>query len=172
MERLGSPSQRAQGRVEVASSSLERVEKPSLFRRRLPLLLGAVTGLVICLVGMFVLLALNGHTPSVPAPDATANGVCDDLRTANYTALYDALAPALQQQGANAQAEFVASQRQLDIASGKVVSCAYQVQHADSAQATVTYTIARGSAPAQTGQITFNFLDGSWRIASYDTSLI
>ena len=169
MERLGSPAQQAQGRVEVAGS---RQEKPSLFRRRLPLLLGAATGLVICVVGLFVLLALNGRTPPVPAPDATANAICADLRSADYTALYNALAPALQQQGANAQMEFVASQRQLDIASGKVASCAYQVQRADSAQATVSYTIARGSAPAQSGQIVFSYLDGSWRIASYDTSLI
>jgi hypothetical protein len=98
--------------------------------------------------------------------------ICTDLRTADYASLYTVLVPSLQQQGSNPQAEFRASQQQLDIVSGKVTSCSYSLQQVNGLRETVTYSIARGSQTARPAEVLLVYQNGRWSIQNYDTSLI
>ena len=140
-------------------------------RRRwyLPWLLGAATGIVVCVAALFILIVIRRP---VPSPKPTANAICNDLRSADYASLYTVLSPSLKQQGTDPPAQFTASQRELDIISGKVVSCTYSLQQPDSIHSTVTYSIARGSKQAQSAQVTLVYVNGTWRIQQYDTSLV
>jgi hypothetical protein len=115
------------------------------------------------------LLAINRPPPS---PSTTAGSICTDLRTADYASLYSVLAPSLQQQGTNPQAEFSASQRELDIVSGRVVTCSYHLQQVSGQQQSVIYSISRGDRPAHPAEVLLVYQNGRWRIQSYDTSLI
>jgi hypothetical protein len=138
-------------------------------RRYLPVLLGTVTGLVLCVVGLLVLTAINGQTPS---PSGTANDICTDLRNAEYSSLYALLTPSLQQQGTNPQAEFSASQQELQIVSGKVMSCSFRLSQSDRTHAIATFSIARGSQGPRSAQVALVFQNGKWRIQNYDSSLV
>jgi hypothetical protein len=108
----------------------------------------------------------------LPSPAGAAAAICTDLRAADYASLYQALSPELQLQGPNAEAEFTASQKQLDIISGRVAGCSYQIQPPGGMRANVTYLIVRGSKSAQPAQVVLAYVDGAWRIQQYDTSLI
>jgi hypothetical protein len=138
----------------------------------MPWLLGALTGLVVCLLGLLVLVLIQRQSQPLPSPAVAAAAICTDLRAADYPSLYQALSPALQLQGANSEAEFTASQKQLDIVSGTVASCSYQIQPPNGTTATVTYLIARGSRSAQPAQVELGYIDGAWRIQQYDSSLV
>jgi hypothetical protein len=141
-------------------------------RRYLPWLLGALTGLVLCIVGLLVLVVIQRQSPPVPSPSRAAAAICTDLRAADYTSLYQALSPELQLQGVNAEAEFTASQKQLDIISGQVSDCSYQIQQPSGTHANVTYLITRGSKSPQPARVVLAYQDGTWRIQQYDTSLV
>ena len=149
-------------------ASIRTAHTPSR-RRYLPWLLGAATGLVICVAVLVTLLAFNRP---IPSPAATADKICTDLRSADYAALFSVLAPALAEQGSEASAQFSASQRELDIISGRVVACTYQIQQPDSVHATVTYLITRGSKSAKPAPVTLVYENSAWHIQQYDTSLI
>jgi hypothetical protein len=138
----------------------------------LPWLLGALTGLVVCIVGLVVLVVIQRQTPPLPSPNGAAAAICTDLRTGDYASLYQALSPALQLQGANSEAEFTASQKQLDIISGRVAGCSYHFQQPSGTQANVNYLIARGTKSAQPAQVVLTYVDGAWRIQQYDTGLV
>jgi hypothetical protein len=153
-------------------SPADRQHTRSTLQRYLPWLLGALTGLVVCILGLLVLVAIQRQSPPLPSPTSAAAAICTDLRAADYASLYQALSPALQLQGANSEAEFTASQRQLDIISGQVSGCSYRIQQPGGTQANVTYLIARGSKPSQPAQVVLAYLNGAWRIQQYDTSLV
>jgi hypothetical protein len=117
-------------------------------------------------------VVIQRQSPSLPSPGGAAADICTDLRAADYASLYQTLSPALQLQGADAETEFTASQKQLDIVSGRVSSCSYQIQRPNDTLANVTYLITRGSKPAQTAQVVLAYLNGAWRIQQYDTGLV
>jgi len=153
-------------------SPADRRPNRSTPRRYMPWLLGALTGLVVCLLGLLVLVVIQRQSQPLPSPAGAAAAICTDLRTADYASLYQALAPALQLQGTNSEAEFMASQKQLDIVSGPVSACSDQVQPPGGTTAVVTYLIARGSKSAQPAQVVLGYIDGAWRIQQYDSSLV
>ena len=157
----------------LSQSQRNQPQHPSATHSRrpkyLPLALGAGTGLVLSIAALLALLAINRPPPS---PTTTAGSICTDLRTADYASLYATLAPSLQQQGTNAQAEFSASQQELDIVSGRVRSCSYQLQQVSGQEEHVTYSISRGSQTARPAEVLLVYQNGKWRIESYDTSLI
>jgi hypothetical protein len=126
----------------------------------------------VCILGLLVLVVIQRQSAPAPSPSGAAAAICTDLRAADYTSLYQALSPALQLQGANSESEFTASQRQLDIISGQVSDCSYQIQQPSGTQANVTYLIARGSKSAQPARVVLAYQDGTWRIQQYDTSLV
>lgn len=139
----------------------------SPLRQRLPIVLGAATGILVCAV-VFAAILLLGRSPS--SPDTAAQALCSALQTQDYAATYGDLSGALQQQGT--QAQFIASQRELDIVSGATRACGYSIQHNDGTVATVLFTITRQTSGAR--QATARFvLDGdSWRLDYYDASEI
>jgi hypothetical protein len=153
-------------------SPADRRHTGSTLRRYLPWLLGALTGLVVCILGLLVLVVIQRQSPPLPSPDGAVAGICTDLRAADYASLYQALSPALQLQGANSEAEFTASQKQLDIISGRVAGCSYQIRQPGGTRANVTYLIARGTKSAQPAQVVLLYVDGVWRIQQYDTGLV
>lgn len=133
----------------------------------LAVLLGAVTGILICGIGFGALYLANGRTTP---PDGAAQSLCADLQSQNYTAAYELLAPQIQHEGTAQQ--FTLSQRQLDIQDGKVVACIFTVSSADSAQASIRMTVTRERTGATAGAVHFQYLGSAWKMDSYDTSVI
>lgn len=134
---------------------------------RLPLALGAATGILLCALALAVLFVINSHSAS---PEVAGQSLCADLQAQNYDAVYNLLAPPLQSMGTSAQ--FGASQRELDALSGKVVSCSVAVQQADSAQASLRLTIARQQTGTARATVHMQLLNGVWKVDAYDTSVV
>ena len=134
--------------------------------RLLPSVLGGITGLAICVVILFVWRASSPR----PAPlQPVAATVCTDLQHRDYGTLFTLLAPQLQQEGT--QAQFAASQRQLDILRGPVTSCSFHA-NTQGNQATVTYHIQRKDGASKDGVTQFQMVSGVWRITAYDSSIV
>src|SRR5512143_1080980 len=87
-------------------------------RAWLPIALGVVAGLAICATGAFVQIHFH---PPIPDPAPTARAICAALSSQRFDSLYGLLTPNLQTQGT--QAQFVASQRELDRLLGPVRAC-------------------------------------------------
>ena len=134
---------------------------------RVPLVLGAATGILLCGLALAVLFVVNSHAAS---PEATGQTLCADLQAQNYDAVYELLARPLQNLGSATQ--FDASQRELDALSGKVASCTVTVQLADSAQASLRLTITRQQSGLSQAAVHMQFLGGVWEVDAYDTSVV
>ena len=133
----------------------------------LAIVLGALTGVVLCAVAFGVLNVVNGRSVS---PDGAAQALCADLQSQQYKAAYQLLAPPLQNEGTAQQ--FALSQQQLDGISGKVSACVYTITSADSAQASLTLTVTRAHTGTVSGAVHFQYLDNVWRVDTYDTAVI
>lgn len=138
-------------------------------RRQLGVVLGAVAGLGLSVAALLVLSAIRA-SPSVPVPDTTARALCADLQSRTYAALYTLLTPDLQAAGTTSQ--FAASQQELDIASGRVTTCAYHVQRVASDEADLAVTVQRGEGAPSTSDVILHYTGSAWRIGSYDSSRI
>ncbi|HEV2461409.1 MAG TPA: hypothetical protein VGS80_23900 [Ktedonobacterales bacterium] len=141
----------------------------SFLRRQLGVVLGAVAGLALSVAALLVLSAIRA-SPSVPAPDSTARALCADLQSRDYAALYTLLASDLQAAGTASQ--FAASQQELDVASGRVATCAYHVQRVASEEADLAVTVQRGEGAPSTSEVKLHYTGSAWRIGSYDSSRI
>lgn len=154
-----------------AETNQPHVETEGMWRAtgvsRLPLVLGAATGILLCALALAVLFVVNSHAAS---PDATGQTLCADVGAQNYDAVYELLAPPLQNLGSATQ--FGASQRELDALSGKVTSCAVTVLSADSTQASLRLTITRQRTGASQAAVHLQLLSGAWKVDAYDTSLV
>lgn len=135
--------------------------------RRLPLLLGAITGVLLCAAAIALTALL---APRTPDPRSTARALCDDLTSQDYAAAYTLLAPTVRAQGT--QAQFVASQRQLDVLRGRVTRCAYTISGASTASAIVTLSLTRGPEAAATAEVRLIFAGHDWLVSAFDTSLV
>jgi hypothetical protein len=133
-------------------------------RAWLPIALGIVAGLAICVV---VALALRFANQPAPDPAPTARAICSDLSSQRYKSLYDLLTPNLQMQGTLSQ--FVASQRELDRLLGPVRACQVSGASASGASADVILTLQR--TRATTAHAALSQTSGGWRIASYDQTV-
>lgn len=136
-------------------------------RQRLPIALGAATGILVCAVVLAAVLLL-GAKPAPPDPAAQA--LCGALQTQDYATTYTNLSNTLKQQGT--QAQFVASQRELDIVSGATRACGYAVEHNDGSVATIRFTITRDKAGMQRASARFIHDNGAWRLDDFDASVI
>lgn len=138
--------------------------------RRLPVILGAATGVGLC--GILLLASfLFAHVQPAPAdPTPVARTLCAHLQTQDYAATYAQLSARLRAEGTVTQ--FSASQRRLDIQRGTVTSCVPKVEHADAAQSTVSLTLARGASTPQTASVTLIYESGAWAVDAYDPALI
>jgi hypothetical protein len=128
-----------------------------------PILLGVMAGVALCAV-VFAALTFNNKT----APDSTpaARAICADLSAQRYDALYTMLSPNLQSEGSEAQ--FAASQRELDSLQGAVTTCAATVASQSDGVASLTLNLRRGAAPAVSAHVTLAQAGEGWRISSYD----
>jgi hypothetical protein len=133
----------------------------------LPVVLGAAAGLAVCILVLALLLLLNGRTTN---PRTTAQALCADLQSQDYQSMYDVLSPRMQVLGT--QAQFAASQQQLDALRGPVTGCLYDVQSADSTQANVTLTVTRARAPQTQAVVHFLYIGDAWKVDTYDASVI
>jgi hypothetical protein len=138
---------------------------------RFPLLLGALAGLAVCLVGALALTVLRGSpSASLSAPNAVAQRICTDVLRQEYADLYGLLSTAQQETGTEAQ--FEASQRQLDAASGQARQCTATVSTIANGRAGVQLTVVRGQAGAAVGSGSLAYESGSWRLDTYDASVV
>lgn len=127
----------------------------------MPVLTGALAGLILCGLGYLALHALSPRQPDV-AP--TLRAVCADLTAQRYDHLYTLLDPKLRADGT--QAQFIASQRQVDALLGRATTCAAGTPSATGSSVSVAFTLTRGAQtpPAQAALVSES---GSWRIVSY-----
>ena len=138
---------------------------------RVPWLLGAICGLAICLIGGLALSFLHQSAqPSLPASSDAAHQICTDLLGQEYANLYGLLSTA--QQASGTEAQFEASQRQLDIAAGRVTQCTASVAMGGSGEAQAQFTVVRGQAASTSGTGTLIYADGGWRLDAYDAAVI
>jgi hypothetical protein len=136
-------------------------------RQRLPIVLGAATGILVCGVVLAAILLL-GSRPSPPDPAAQA--LCGALQSQDYGTTYTNMSSTLKQQGT--QQQFVASQRELDIVSGAARSCGYAIEHNDGSVATVQFTVTREKSGTQRATARFIHDGAVWRLDYYDPSVI
>ena len=138
---------------------------------RSPWLLGLLAGVSLSGVMFLVLVTFlaPASTPPPPAPQPTAEALCAALVTQHYDAAYALLSTTQQAQGTNAQ--FTASQRELDTLQGPVTQCVSTVGHVGATQASATLRVTRG-AKTSNGALTLVLQGASWRVDSYDTSVI
>ncbi|HEX8982875.1 MAG TPA: hypothetical protein VF792_08910 [Ktedonobacterales bacterium] len=130
----------------------------------LPIMLGIVAGLVLCGFGLVALNSSAGGRP--PDPSTTVDSICADLSTQKYDDLYSRLAPALQQQGN--QAQFVASQRELDVLLGPVTSCKHSETWYGNDVAHAAITLERKNEAGSS--ITLAYKQSEWSIVDFDKS--
>jgi hypothetical protein len=152
---------------ETVSGAARHASREIPSRRWLPLLLGAAAGALLCggTLATGALLAVHG-----PDLAPTARALCGDLTTRNYDGLYALLSS--QQQATGTRAQFVASQRQLDVLRGPTTRCAYSLAEGGSAVADLVLTLTRGAAPPATAHVRLILSGSRWRIDAYDSSLV
>lgn len=156
------------------SSSRAALPRPATSPRRaprlvraLPLVLGACAGV---LLGVALLAVVTLTRPMAPAPDPAAQAVCTALTTRHYDVLYAELTPALQASGT--QAQFVASQEQLDTILGAATSCSAGVRQADASHAAITLRLTRAHSGTLLGSVSLVLAGSTWRVAAYDASAV
>lgn len=154
------------GQPVAAESRGQRAQAGKPPRSALPVLLGVAAGLAICALVYFALTLRAGPAPD---PTPTARAICADLTTQQYDSLYTLLSPDLQSQGTEAQ--FVASQRELDSLLGSTRTCRVTVLSNTGSAATISLTLQRGQTAAKGAQVALALAQGNWRIASYDQNI-
>lgn len=155
---------RDDGGQSVAAETARLGAAPGSPRRWLPIALGIATGLALCALAY---LALNFINQPAPDPTPTARAICADLTTQRYDSLYSLLSPDLQAQGSEAQ--FSASQRELDRLLGPAHTCVASSSSASGATMDITLTVQRTQAAA--AHVALVQVSGGWRIASYDQTV-
>jgi hypothetical protein len=131
------------------------------------MLLGAVAGVVLCGAAFGIGSLLGPHTAD---PSLTGQTLCGDLTSQNYTALYGLLSA--RQRALGTQAQFVASQRQLDALRGRASQCGFSLAGQDSASAELALTVTRGSAGPLSSDVRL-LLDGSsWHVDTFDGGVV
>lgn len=129
----------------------------------MPVLLGALAGLALCGLGY---LALNLFTGRQPDVQPTVRAICADLTARRYDHLYTLLTPALQAQGSEAQ--FVASQQELDALLGPVKACAPGPLSTSGSTTTIPFSLTRaGSIQPASAQVALAVSADTWRISAY-----
>jgi len=140
------------------------------WRRFTPILLGLVAGIALVAVALGALIIFTPRVAQPPAPSATTQQLCADLTTQRYADAYALLSPRLQAQGSEAQ--FVASQRELDALQGDVTTCSAAIVNVAGASASAALQVTRAHAKAASAAVTLTVVGSAWRVDAYDTSVI
>ena len=145
-------------------------DSPRRLLARFPVVLGAAAGLAFAALALVLLLLTHPAPAPTHPPDTAARAICTSLRTQSYAALYAELTPHLR--GLGTQNQFIASQRQIDSVQGAVTGCAFSVGNVGASSVDVTFHITRAKAGALTGQAGLVFDGATWRLDTYDTSML
>lgn len=140
------------------------------WRRFTPILLGLVAGIALVAVGLAALTIFAPRVAQPQAPSVTTQALCGDLKSQQYGAAYVLLSPHLQTQGTEAQ--FVASQRELDALQGAVTTCSSTIINVTGGSASAALQVTRAHTPAASGAVTLTLVGAVWRVDAYDTSVI
>ena len=149
-----------------ASPGGQSPSAPRGLLRRAPIVLGTITGLVVCALA-FAVLQLTAA--QAPAPIDRATTLCTQLKAQRYAEIYSTLSARLRAEGTAAQ--FAASQEQLDVLYGKVTTCSANATQA-SGQPSLTLSVTRARQGTRAGSITLVYEDNAWKIDSYDSSVV
>jgi hypothetical protein len=149
-----------------ASTTGQSPSAPRGLLRRAPIVLGTVTGLVVCALA-FVVLQLTAA--QAPAPIDGATTLCTQLKAQHYAEIYSTLSARLRAEGNLAQ--FAASQEQLDALYGKVTACS-AIAAQPSGQTSLALSVTRERQGTRAGSITLIYEDNAWKIDSYDSSVV
>jgi hypothetical protein len=135
--------------------------------RRLRLLaMAALAGLILAVVTAGYLI-FGSQTGSA---SVAVQRFCDALTTQSYAAAYAELSSALQQEGNEAQ--FAASQRDLDRLNGVATSCAFSNPQVRGAAVTFILHITRSRAGPLAGSLQMVHESGAWKVANYDANVV
>jgi hypothetical protein len=124
--------------------------------------------LVAVALGALILFAPRVASP--PAPNATMQTLCADLTAQRYADAYALLSPRLQAQGS--QAQFVASQRELDALQGDVTTCSAAIVNVAGSNASASLQVTRAHAKTASAAVTLTAIGSAWRVDSYDTAVV
>ena len=138
----------------AASTDGARARRPWV-----PMLLGVAAGALLC-AGALAAGALLA--PRTPDPTPAARALCADLISRNFDALYALLSP--RQQSAGTRAQFVASQRQLDLLRGATSACMATITGTSGGVANATLTMRRGAAAEQMANVSLILTGSGWRV--------
>ena len=153
--------------MERIEDALGQERRPQRFLAS-PLLLGALAGLALCALGYLAFNLLSPHPKTPPDPRATASAICADISGQHYDHLFTLLDTDLQSRGT--QADFVASQRQIDTLLGPVTACAPgapAISGSSGSTATFTFSLTRASGKLQDPVVTLIMQGPTWRIRDY-----
>ncbi len=151
-----------------ASPGGQSPSAPRGLLRRAPIVLGTITGLVVCALA-FAVLQLTAA--QAPAPIDRATTLCTQLKAQRYAEIYSTLSARLRAEGTAAQ--FAASQEQLDVLYGKVTACSANANATQpSGQPSLTLSVTRERQGTRAGSITLVYEDNTWKIDSYDSSVV
>lgn len=130
------------------------------------LLVAGLLGLALAL-GVVAVLVFTSGTGSA---SVAAQQFCDALVRRDYASAYSQLAQGLRQEGTEAQ--FAASQQELDRLNGGASSCRFSTPHVQGDHATFTLTLMRTQSGALSGALGLVHEQGAWRVDAYDANVI
>lgn len=140
------------------------------WRRFTPILSGLAAGIALVAIGLGALILFSPRAAAPPLPSAAAQALCADLTGQRYADAYALLSPRLQAQGS--QAQFVASQRELDALEGNVTACNSAIINVAGNSASASLQVTRAHAKSASAAVTLTVVGSVWRVDSYDTSVI
>ncbi len=129
-------------------------------------IIAALVGALLA-VGLASFLTFGSQTGTA---SIAAQRLCDALVAGDYPTAYADLSTALQQQGTEAQ--FAASQQDLDRLDGAVTSCNFSNPRVSGSSATFTLNVRRAPAGAMSGTLRLVFERGGWKVDAYDANVI
>ncbi|HKW23796.1 MAG TPA: hypothetical protein VJO13_20630 [Ktedonobacterales bacterium] len=130
------------------------------------LLIAALLGLALALAVVAVLVFTSG----TGSASVAAQQFCDALVRHDYAPAYNQLSQALRQEGTEAQ--FAASQQELDRLNGGAFSCRFSAPRVRSDHATFTLTLMRAQSGTVSGVLGLVREQGAWRVDAYDANVI
>jgi len=154
-----------------AISPASRAARPRAgWRRFMPILLGLGAGIALVALALGALILLTPRPAAPPAPSLTTQAFCADLTAQRYADAYALLSPRLQAQGS--QAQFVASQRELDALQGDVTACSSAIVNVAGGSASASLQVTRAHTKSASAAVTLVAVGSSWRVDSYDTAVV
>jgi hypothetical protein len=134
---------------------------------RAQIVLLAALGGVVLAVALAAFLVFGSQTGTA---SVAAQHFCDAIVAQDYATAYADLSQTLQQEGTEAQ--FAASQQDLDRMRGRATACTFTNAHIATATASFTLLVTRSGTGRAGGTAHLVFERGMWKVADYDSNVI